>query len=128
MSFFTILKVLLTKFLAMKYANKILMSALLVVASLVACNKDDDDDDNVRCGDNWSPAVELEDEINAITAAAQTYGMDPSMENCEAYKQSLLDYLDAIRSWEDCYVHIGQQAEFNRQVDEAEQDVMNIQC
>lgn len=112
----------------MQYTTKLLMIAFLMMATLVACNKDDDDDDGVRCGPNWTPAVELEEEINALSEAAQTYGMDPSTENCEDYKQAILNYLDAIRSWEDCYIAIGQQEEFRRSIEEAEQNAMNIQC
>ncbi len=111
----------------MKYTRNLFVLSLLVLFVSIGCNKDDDDDDG-RCGNNWSPAIELEDEINAINAAAQAYAMDQSVENCEAYKQSILDYLAEVRDWEDCYIAIGQQQEFNAAVTQAEQDAMNIQC
>jgi hypothetical protein len=105
-----------------------LMGLMIVIAS-VACSGDDDDDDNDGpCDNNWNPAIELEDEIAAINAAAQAYAMDQSKENCEAYKQSILDYLDEVRDWEECYILIGQQQEFIEAVEQAEEDAMNIQC
>lgn len=81
-----------------------------------------------RCGPNWSPYVEIEDEINAYTTALTNYSQDPSTENCEAFKEAYLDYLDALREWEDCYVYAYSQEEFNQTIDEAEDAINELDC
>lgn len=106
-----------------------LFIAILSVAITTSCNKDKDDDGPADlCGANWSPAVELQDELNALSAAINVYSQDPTVENCNAYKQAYLNYLDAIRDWEECYIYVGQQQEFLQAVEEAEQDVNEIEC
>ncbi|MDX1685016.1 MAG: hypothetical protein R3275_07255 [Saprospiraceae bacterium] len=113
----------------MNLSRKLFLIGFLAIATLVACNKDDeDDDDSVRCGPNWSPQEELQDEIDALTAAAQTYGMDPTTENCEAYRAALFDYLEEIRDWEDCFTKVGQRQQFQEDVEQLEEDIENIQC
>lgn len=81
-----------------------------------------------RCGPNWSPAVELEDEINDFTQALTAYSQDPTTANCEAYKEAYLDYLDALRDWEDCYIYAYSEAEFNQVIDDAEEAVNELDC
>lgn len=81
-----------------------------------------------RCGPNWSPAVELEQEINDFTNALTVYSQDPTTANCEAYKDAYLDYLDALRDWEDCYVYAYSAAEFNQVIDDAEDAVNELDC
>lgn len=107
-------------------------SLLLILAlSMVvfsSCKKDKDDDPINNCGNNWSPAVELQDELNALTEAIQVYSLDQSVENCNAYKQAYLAYLDAVRDWEECYIYVGQQQEFLQAVEEAEQEINDIEC
>ena len=104
---------------------------LIIVASLLvigSCKKDKDDDPINNCGNNWSPAIELQEELAALSDAIATYSNDQSIENCNAYKQAYLNYLSAIRDWEECYIYIGQQQEFLQEVEEAEQEVNEIEC
>lgn len=100
---------------------------MIAALPFVACNKDDDDDDDL-CGSNWNAAVALEDEINGLNSAAATYANDPTTENCEKYRQAILDYLDAVRGYEDCYIAIGQRDEFNKAVSDSEEQARNITC
>jgi hypothetical protein len=81
-----------------------------------------------RCGPNWSPAVELEQEINAYTAALTAYTQNPTTANCEAFKDAYLDYLDALRDWEDCYIYAYSEAEFNQAIDDAEDAINELEC
>jgi hypothetical protein len=81
-----------------------------------------------RCGPNWSPAVELEKEINDLNAAIEAYSQNPTTATCEAYKQAYLDYLDALREWEDCYVYAYSRDEFNQIIDSAEEAINQLDC
>jgi len=101
----------------------ILLISLFVVT---ACNNSKDND--ALCGSNWSPASELEQEISALTEAAITFSENPTTENCNAYKETYLDYLDAIKEWEECYIYIGQQKEFLQSIEDAENSVNDLQC
>lgn len=103
--------------------------ALLILAITIGCNKDDDDDDNnVKCGDNWVASQEFQDELEKLTEAAQTYGMDPTTENCEAYRAAYLNYLDEVRDFEECYIAVGQQQAFLDAVNAAEMAINDLQC
>lgn len=102
---------------------------ILLFSSIVLFScKDDDDNDNGLCGNNWSPAVELESEITALSDAITVYSNDPTVQNCEAYKAAFQDYLNAIVSWEECYVHIGQQEQWQQDIDEAQADLDELEC
>ena len=105
-----------------------LFSFLFILTIFIsACSKDDDD--KGRCDDGWNPGIELQEELQALVDASTEYGNDPdNKEKCEAYKQAYLNYLSAVREWEDCYRHIGQHQEFLDAVEEAERDVMAIDC
>ena len=105
--------------------------AILLVSAviLVACSKDDDDDDiSSKCGNNWNASIELEDEIDALAEASQAYAMDQSTANCEAYREAYLDYLNTIREFEECYIHVGQRQAFLDAVEQAEMDINDIEC
>jgi hypothetical protein len=78
--------------------------------------------------ENWSASEEFQDELNAITTAATNYGQNPTKENCEAYKEAYLDYIDALRDFEDCYTFYDLDEEFSQLLDESEASVNNIDC
>ena len=81
-----------------------------------------------RCENNWTPNAELQDEIQAVIDAAVKFGEDPTTENCNAYKEAALEYLDEIKEWEECYIFIGQGQEYQDAIEDAERDVENIDC
>lgn len=110
----------------MKALLSILLFSLFTGMLLLgSCGKSDLDK---RCGSNWSPATELEQEINDLNNAVITYGQNPTPANCEAYKQAYLDYLDALKEWEDCYVYSGLQDDFKQSIADAEAAVNALEC
>ena len=80
-----------------------------------------------RCED-WNASEAFEQELTAVNNAALTYGQNPTTENCEAYRSAYLDYIDALRGWEDCYGFYNLQEEFNEALDDAEDAANNLDC
>lgn len=114
------------KLFFMKNNTLILFMSIFTISFFLSCGASDPLED--RCGANWAPATELQDEIEALTNAATVYGQNPTIENCEAYKAAYQDYLDEIKDWEDCYVYVGQQAEFNQAIADAQADLDAFEC
>ena len=114
------------KLKVMKTPISILLLMALSIIVLSSCVKKDPLAD--RCGNNWAPATELEKEINDLNNATMTYAQNPTNENCEAYKEAYLDYIDAIRDWEDCYIYVGLKDEFEQSIDQLEEAVQGIDC
>jgi len=104
----------------------------LLVFSMVAasCGSDDDDgnNNNITCDQTFNINAELSDEINAFTNAAITYGNDPTPENCQAYKASAQDYLEALESLRNCAEQIGELASFNEALADLEEAIDGITC
>jgi hypothetical protein len=103
-----------------------LFFGLLIIGLSTSCSKDDDDDTGGLCVATWT--TNIQDEIDAVVAAATAYGNSGSQEDCEKYKQSLRNYLDEVRKYERCYIEAGQRAEFEQAVKESEQDIEDIEC
>lgn len=103
---------------------KTLLSAMAISALLfTACKKDDDDP--VSC--NY--LTELQDELDALNAAAAAYGNDPTNpQKCQAYKNAAQAYLDELEDHIDCATLAGQQAEIQAAIDSAQDSVNAIQC
>lgn len=97
--------------------------SLLIILSFIglgSCNKKDSDPD--YCAGAW--ATQVEAELNAVIAAAMTYGTDPTLANCNAYKAAIQDYIDALRPFENCNLWSAEvKAAFNDALDEAEADL-----
>lgn len=100
----------------------LLFSVILFAAS---CG-DDKSDDPVGCSQTF--ALEFQDEINGISAAASVYANDPTMENCEGYKASINIYLDAVEQWGDCARFYDQEDEWQESIDQARLDVQALDC
>lgn len=98
---------------------------LFSVVLLVSCGGNSLEE---KCGPNWSPATELEQEINDLNAALLAYSQNPTTETCEGYKEAYLDYLDALRDWEDCYIYSFSRDDFNQAIDDAEEAINNTEC
>lgn len=86
-----------------------------------ACKKDDDP---VTCAD-W--ASQLNDELNAVIAAATTYGSDPTPANCQAYKNAYQDYLDAAEGYVDC-VPTADREQLQQDIDAAQAELDQLTC
>ncbi len=72
-------------------------------------------------------ATETQDELNAVSAAAVTYGNDPSTANCNAYKAAFQTYLNALNSHSSCVLD-SQQTEYHNAIIQAQADLDALQC
>jgi len=108
----------------MKNWMHIIAIGILAAFIMVSCSKKKDDPDT--CAAGWENS--FLDEYEAFVEAAQTYSNSGTKEDCEKYKAALLDYIDAIRVLEDCYILIGQEASWRASLDEAEMEAQMIQC
>ena len=76
----------------MKIIQPFIFLILLLLSA--SCGSDDDPDNgNVDCNDSFSISIEIQDELDATIAAATTFGQNPTVENCEAYVDSIDDYI-----------------------------------
>ena len=95
----------------------------------VSCGDDDPDDGNVDCNDANSVNAELMDELNAWTAAASAWTSDPTNTSlCNDYKDATLDYLNALKSLQDCADDAGVGADFASSITQAEQALAQLPC
>ncbi len=72
----------------------------LVFVGFLSCKKKSDDVVDGPCGKSWSDLAQKE--ISAWSTAAQKYGIDPSVTNCNAYKSAGLAYINALEPLRDC--------------------------
>jgi len=101
----------------------LLLSLVLISVSFFSCGDDASD-----CSSNFIITNEIQSEISAWSAAAQTFALDQTTENCNAYKQAGQDYVDAIEDLQDCANDAGQGAEFTQFLADAQQEIDDIQC
>jgi hypothetical protein len=104
---------------------KTLLSAVLIAASLLSFGCKDDDDDPVNCN-TWT--TEIQDEFNELSAAAQAYASAMTTANCNAYKAAAQAYVDAVEDAENCAAQVGQQAQWQQALLDAQASVNAIQC
>lgn len=100
-----------------------LISGLLILAIVgtgsLSCRK-------ASCGSlGW--AVDIQDELNNLSATSAAYSQNPTPANCQAYREAYIDYIDALKSWDKC-VESGSRASWQQSLNEAEQDAENLQC
>jgi hypothetical protein len=98
-----------------------LFSALLLTGG---CKKEEN---NGPCGANFNWAIELQDEAQALSAAAQAYGQDPSPANCEAYRAAAQAYLDVAADLDNCVLGVNR-PDYEQAVAEAQAEVDALQC
>ena len=107
----------------MNTSTKTFLFALVVSCAFIfSCGKDS----AVGCGSNFYG--ELENEITAFTDAATTYSTDPSVANCEKYKDALRDYFNAFEGLRGCYGAGASKAEFDAAIKEAQDNVDDFEC
>lgn len=111
----------------MKLSMSVFLSFFLI---FMACSGDDDDDiDQVDCNGASIYTSNVFLEVNMeLSEASSTYGNDPTPENCEAFKNTYLDYIDALRSLRDCAEVYGQIEEYDASLDQAEQSIDDLEC
>ena len=98
----------------------------LIIVSFLgtgSCKKKATDPD--YCGTSW--ATQVSSELNAVTAAAQTYASNPTTPNCNAYKAAFQNYLNALDPFVDCASWSAQQKnELQDAINEAEQQINTL--
>ena len=92
------------------------------------CSKDDDNNNNADpCTGSW--ATDLSNEANAMMNAAQVYASNPTIANCNAYKQAAQDYLDALEPYGNCATLTGQdRVEWQTALDNAQASINAMTC
>ena len=101
----------------------------LLSCSLVSCGDDDDADGNVFTGPNcynaWASVYNQS--IQTMSQAAQAYGMNPSEENCNAFKAAYQNFLDDVRPFQNCAAISGEERQqFLEQIEEAEEEIDDL--
>jgi hypothetical protein len=96
---------------------------ILAFLGLSSCKKDSNSPAN--CSANW--AVEVQDEITALSNAAMAYSSGPTAETCIAYKNAYQDYIDVLKPLKNCATYTAQQkADLQQAIDEAEDDISTL--
>ncbi len=102
-----------------------LLACLLLGMVIVTYSCKKDDNDPVGC--NY--ATETQEELNALNAAAEAYGLDPTNSTkCQAFKDAYQAYLDDLQAHVECAALSGQQAELQSAINQAQAAVNDIQC
>jgi len=95
----------------------------IVIFGSMGCNQ------NTPAGCSTAWASELNDEIQALSNAAQAYTMDPTQENCLAYKAAAQAYVDALAPYGNCPGLTGTDLQaWQDAVNDAQQSVDDIDC
>lgn len=90
---------------------------------LISCGGDDVED-CTSASINFSQ--EFSDELENITTVAINFANNPSSSNCNAYKDAIRDYIDALKSLEDCARETGQLDEYNESLAEYESEIDSL--
>ena len=107
---------------------KLLFFLLLTCSIAVSCG-DDEESGGFECSSITAVNQQLEDELNALNDAIQAYASDPeNSAKCTEWKNAYLNYLNALEGFEDCYLELGQQAQFQESLDAAEAAIASIPC
>jgi hypothetical protein len=100
---------------------KYVLGCSILLFAFTGCTKNP-----VKCfGGSW--IQELSSELTDWTAAAQEYSDNPTSANCNSYKSSVNNYLDAIDKIKDC-VPTASLGDLNGSIDEAKQELNEIDC
>ena len=113
----------------MKTALKTLVIISLFSTGFIAACNNDDDGGGGGCGSfNW--AISVSDELEGLSNAAVAYGTNPSVANCNAYKDAYRDYIDALRDVDNCIATLSatDRKAYNDALDEAEEELEDFEC
>ena len=103
--------------------------SLVCAVGVIGCKDDDDNGSGGPTGKNCANAwaTDLQNELNAISAAVSAYTNDQSTANCNALKAAYLDYVNALKPYGNCATLTGQQrADWEQALQDAEDNVDNI--
>jgi hypothetical protein len=108
-------------------SRKIFFSLFLMIAVFGFWTCDNKENNANPCSVAW--ATELSNEISAVSTAAQNYAISPTPANCNAYKQAMQAYLDALEPYGNCPGLTGQdRTDWQNALDSAQEDINNLQC
>ena len=106
----------------MRLFGILLFAMAIMTLGTTSCSKKS----TVNCGSfGWGVAVQ--DEITTLSNASAAYSQNPTTENCNAYRQAYIDYINALRDYDKC-VQSADRADWQQALDDAEQEANNIQC
>jgi len=115
------------KLVIMKYKLFLIPLFVLAIAAFSGCNKDDDDIDDGPCSVAWTIAVQ--DEVSAMSAAAQTYAQNQTVENCNNYKTAAQAYINALEPYNNCAALSGtNKQEWQAAIESARQSINEMDC
>lgn len=100
--------------------TKLILLLFIIVSTSSSCRKTV----AARC-DNY--AENIADELNEVSARLSVYISDPTIANCNAYKDALLDYLNEAEDLFTC-VPTASRSSWQTQIDESKQSVDDIDC
>jgi len=104
--------------------NSIFNSLLGIFTLLLFMNCSKDNPTSCLDG-SWIQDVSFD--LEKWTAAANTYGEEPTEENCNSYKSAINGYLNALDKIKKC-VPTGSLADFNESLKEAKQELSENDC
>ena len=84
--------------------------------------------DDVDCTSTADIEVAVESELDKVIATSTAYVFESSETNCKAYKKAIEDYLDTVKSFEDCLDTPEQQQDFNELIEEGENELSDLNC
>lgn len=70
-------------------------------------------------------ALEISKELEDFTEALQLYNEDPTVANCNNYKNAFGDYLNALEDLDGCYAGT---TDFDDELKEGRQELSEIDC
>jgi hypothetical protein len=111
-----------------KTKTNLLMVGCITTMTMMTmgCSKDNPLNPAGACfGGNW--AEQYADELQAWSNAASVYTENPTLGNCNEYKNAAKAYLDALNEIYDC-VPTANRAEIDKAVNEAKADIDNEGC
>jgi hypothetical protein len=119
--------IVLQKLIPIIMSRKIIFSVFLLIIALGTWTCKKDSNNNDPCTGAW--ASELSTEANAMATAAQTYGMNPTVANCNAYKQAAQAYVNALEPYGNCATLAGQdRIAWQSAVDNAQASISSLDC
>ena len=105
----------------MKIKNLFLLALVAVSMSFASCG------DDVDCTET-NIEQELESEFTALSDAGTAYFTDPTNSvACEAYRDAINDYIDAIESYREC-LNSTEEEEFDESIAEFRTVADDLEC
>lgn len=107
--------------------TRLLFGSMVVFSFLVfgSCKDDDGNGDPAYCSGLYTEHVQ--DEWEDVVAKATTFGQDPTLANCNAYKAAYQDWIDALEQFENCTGWTAQtKAQWQAALNDAREDLETL--